>query len=196
MLQRRCQRGIDIGSNARARRCLVRSAAGWFTSLVVACGPGVAEPPSAPRRETPADEILRVAEVWQSTAHEKSLLSPPSPVSVADVNTESTVRFSRDGKQAKERLIFRERFQLHDGRTFECGASAELELGVAWGRRRGEAAVQLTRPAATVLRRCVPEGFGDATLEPSAGPARFVIRADRLLAVDPPLEKRVYLPIE
>lgn len=137
-----------------------------------------------------------MAKFWQSTAHEKSLLSAPSPVSVADVDTESALRFSPDGTGATETLVVRERFELHDGRKFECDSRAELQLGIAWGRRHGEAAVELTRPATVLSRRCVPEGFADATLEPAAGPARFVMRGDRLVAVDPPLEKRVYLPLE
>jgi hypothetical protein len=139
---------------------------------------------------------LRVAKVWQATAHDKSLRSPPSPVSVAEVGTQSTVHFSPDGKRATESLLVSERFEMHDGSEFQCETRGKLELGVSWGRRRGEAAVELARPAVMLARRCTPAGFDDAALEPAAGPARFVKRDDRLVAVEPPLEKRVYLPLE
>lgn len=166
-----------------------------FLAGVAACaGP---PPEAAPdlRPESPADEILRVGGVWQTTYERRGFESEPSPVALFTQRVESTLDLSSDAATPSETLKVQESFELRDGRRFECRASALVKVGVRFGRKAGEAAVEVTRPSVALDRTCRPPGAPVELVSVPSGPARFVLRSDRLVAFDPPLEKRIYLPI-
>lgn len=148
------------------------------------------------QKETPEDEILRIGRVWQSVSEAKGLRSAPDPVSVFEVRTQSTVTFSKGQPQAEEKIVVAERFEMRSGAKYVCQSDGSVRNRVEFGRYHGEAAVELRRPGLMLERRCDPPDFRELDLEIPAGGARFVLRSDQLVAFAPPLEKRVYLPIE
>jgi hypothetical protein len=160
------------------------------------CRGGAAEQQTAVQEETPEDEILRIGRVWQSVSEAKGLRSAPDPVSVFEIRTRSTLTFEPGKPSAREQVVVAERFELRSGGKFVCESGATLQNSVRFGRYRGEAAIELRRAGATIERTCDPPGFPDLELEIEAGGARFVLRSDQLVAFAPPLEKRIYLPIE
>ncbi|MCA9633710.1 MAG: hypothetical protein KC766_38930 [Myxococcales bacterium] len=147
------------------------------------------------RAETPEDEILRVGKRWQATEEARGFQSPPSPISVFDTRVQSVVVFSRGEKTVVEGLSASEDFELRDGSRVHCEGKLEVHSRVVYGRRQGEAAIQLERPRVRIPRRCSGGVPPDASLSLPRNVARFVLRDDQLVAVEPPLEKRVYLPI-
>lgn len=159
----------------------------------LACGPREAAPPPRVVQETPADEILRIGERWVANTKQRGLLSPPSPVSVFAVLEESRLTLTRD--QAREELVVEEQFELRDGGTVLCVTRSERTVGLKWGRREGEAAIELRRPALSTPRQCEGGRPPEPLLERPAGAARYVLRSDSLVAVEPPLEDRVYIPL-
>lgn len=164
--------------------------------LAAACGgeqQKVAEPvPVA----TPEDQILRVATMWEARGRGKGLRSPPSEISVFEIETTSFVTFERGKQTAREELTVAERFEMRDGQRFRCEATGKLTLRVNWGERSGEPAVQLTRPPTTLRRRCRPGGYPEPEVDVPHGASRFVLRGDQLVAFAPPLEKRVFWPVQ
>ncbi len=152
-------------------------------------------PPSEVLAETPEDEILRVGTRWQATDEARGFQSPPSPISVFDTRVQSVLVFERGQKSIVESLTASEDFELRDGSRVHCEGSVELHTRVLYGRRQGEAAIQLERPRVRIPRRCSGGTPPDAALSVPRSVARFVLREDQLIAVEPPLEKRVYLPI-
>lgn len=152
-------------------------------------------PPLAPVvRETPADEIRRIGVVWQSVSERKGIQSPPSKISTFQHRLSSMLRLE-PGQHIVEKLIVDEALQLRDGGKFVCRAEGQVNVRIVYGRRSGEAMVQLERPPVRLERACDPPSFPDPQVEIPGGVARFVLRGDRLIAVEPPLEKREYLPI-
>ena len=164
--------------------------------FAVGCGGEQQTQPDVVQKETPEDEILRIGRVWQSVSEAKGLRSAPDPVSVFEVRTQSTVAFTKGQPQAEEKIVVAERFEMRSGKKYVCQSEGSMRNRAEFGRFHGEAAVELRRPGLMLERRCDPPDFRELDLEIPAGGARFVLRSDQLVAFAPPLEKRVYLPIE
>ncbi len=161
--------------------------------LLLGCGGDDREAEAPVHRETPADEILRIGNHWVSRQENRGLLSPPSAISVFVVREESTVTLAP--KSAKEELVVEEQFELRSGATIHCRTEFSHDLTLQWGRRGGTAAVQLVRPALDAPRVCDGPGHPEPRLSRGRTAARFILSSDALEAVDPPLEKRRYLPL-
>ncbi len=163
-------------------------------ALLSGCKRQAAAEPGVVRAETPADEIMRVGLRWRATEEAKGFNSPPAPISVFDTRVESELRFEPGVKYAVESLKAVENYELRDGSRVNCEAAAQVRSRLRFGRIAGEAVVQVERPAVRLNRRCGGAAApATAGLAPSV--ARFVLRGDQLVAIEPPLEKRVYLPL-
>lgn len=179
----------------RRARGLVASVALSSAALLVAgCGGGQAPPP-ATLRESPAEGILRIGRVWQASESEKGFMSAPSPVATFQSDVVSRLTLAEKGP-ARERLEYSERFTLRDGRVASCSTTVEHDAPVAYGLKGGVPAIELEWPAARQSRACDLSGFAPPLLERRAGRARFVLRADQLVGVEPPGEKRSFIPVE
>ena len=126
----------------------------------------------------------------------KSLRSFPSPIAVYRMQAKSTVRFAAGKDWTQEHLEVDEVFEMRDGTQYVCHAEARTRVDLAFGRRHGEAAVEMRRPATRLVRACNPPGFSEPELELPESRARFELKGDQLVAFDPPVEKRVYLPAQ
>lgn len=148
-----------------------------------------ARPPVAV--ETAENEIRRISDSWEGTLVDSRLLSPPSKLSVKKETRTSRIQLA-DGA-ITETLLVEEDLELRSGGHLRCRTTVEHQLGVRYGRRQGEPAVELVRPALDLQRSCDgihPEG----NLRESPVRALFVLRSDRLVVVEPALDDRYYLP--
>ena len=176
-------------------RCISTGLAAW----VLAVGACAGDPPevTAPvQHETPADAIRRVGEAWTATELAKGLRSYPSPIAVYRMQAKSTVRFTAGKDWTQEHLEIDEAFEMRDGTRYVCRAEGRTRVDLAFGRRHGEPAVQMRRPATRLERACEPPGFPDPEVELPETTARFKLKGDQLVAFEPPVEKRVYLPVQ
>jgi len=156
------------------------------------CGSAQKQEKTPVARQSSADEILRSSTSWTSGLPEEGILSPPSAISLFKNTWTSVLRLTPT--TAHETLTITENLQLRAGGELHCRTTIDHELGIRYGRRKGEAAVELWRPALNLPRSCDglhPEG----DIQKTEARALFVLRADTLVAVEPPLEKRKYLPI-
>ena len=159
---------------------------------VVSCGPSQEAERPPVELQSAADEIMRIGEVWTSAHSEKGILSPPSKISVFTTVVRSEIKLSEH--EASEVLLIQEEVTLRAGGTVLCETRFEHPLRLKWGRRQQEAAVKLSRPPISGPRNCNgphPEPIisrGEVT-------ALFVVRSDELIPVEPPLEKRKYIPV-
>jgi hypothetical protein len=143
------------------------------------------------QKESPGDEIRRIATTWTNVDPAKGILSPPSPISVFHTSTRSVITLKSG--QAHETLTIEEELELRTGATVRCSQRFEHPLGVRYGRKLGEAAVEITRPRLSAVRSC--EGaHPEPEFRQPARVTRFVLRSDRLVAIDPATDGRTYLP--
>lgn len=161
---------------------------------VVGCGGGEPAPLAPVQTESPLVAIRRVGEKWTATVETKTFQDPPSPTTMTQSVTRSTVVFRADKSWGPETIEVSERFDLRAGGTVSCLARGETHVDLVFGRRSGDPAVEMRRPALTLRQSCDPAGFAPAELELPATTARFRLTGDQLVPFDPPLEKRVYLP--
>ncbi len=141
------------------------------------------------------EEILQVSAVWAAEISDRRLLDAPSPL--AAVITESTLRLDlSDPKAAHQDLLVKKRLEYRDGSRINCEATPHFTAQVRFGRRRGEPALELRRPVSPVSWRC--DAPLPAELDPTVGAeaARFVLRQDQLVAVEPASDRRRFLPSE
>lgn len=156
-----------------------------------ACGGSQKEPPPPIEKESAAQEVLRIGDVWTSIQPEKGILSPPSKISLFRTHRKSELRISEN--RVVETLTIEEEAQVRDGPMIRCSTQFNHALGHRWGRQQGQAALELVRPALVGDRHCDlphPEG-------PISEPARralFVLRSDNLVAVEPVVDQRTYIP--
>lgn len=158
---------------------------------LIGCGGGRKSEAQIIHKQSAADEILRVSEVWTAVLPEKGILSPPSPINVFHKHWKSELTLNPTG--GTERLVVEETVQLRAGGEIQCSTTFQHPVQVRYGHKQGEAAVEVLRPALAGTRTCDavhPEG----PLEEPATRALFVLRSDNLVALSPPLEKRRYLP--
>jgi hypothetical protein len=160
--------------------------------VLLGCGGGHKEVEEPTRQETAAEEIRRIATTWSLTEPSKGILSPPSPVSVFHIVTRSVISLAPSG--AKEELTVWEDLEMRDGSRVKCANKFSHGLGVRYGRKLGEAAVEITRPALGGLRTCEGGQHPDPEFRAAEKTARFVLRSDRLVAVEPATDGRIYIP--
>lgn len=164
-------------------------------ALLGGCKRQTTPEPEAVRAETPADEIMRVGLRWRATEEAKGFNSPPSQIGVFDTRIQSELRFEPGVKYAVESLKAIEDYDMRDGSRVHCEAAAEVKSRLRFGRVGGEAVVQIERPPVRLSRRCSGAGAPPGASDLGRNVARFVLRGDQLVAIEPPLEKRVYLPL-
>jgi hypothetical protein len=151
---------------------------------------------AAPKHVTAQDEILAVAKVWRTMEKTRGARPPPSPVSVFEIDLETNVELVPGKDSAKEQIEVRERFEMRDGRRFECKAEHTSQLRARYGRREGEPAVELSRPPIRLVRQCSPTGFYEPEIQLGAEGSRFLLRDEQLVGFVPVGEKRVFLPAD
>lgn len=156
-----------------------------------ACGGAKTEVKEPPKSETPADEVLRIAANWVSVQPMNAILSPPSPLSVIRGSIKSNIHLTK--KDAEEELTIVEDIELRGGGKVLCESVFRHPVTIRYGRKGGEAAVELGRPALNGRRTCQgvhPEP--DLVADPLV--ALFVLKSDQLVAIEPRTDGRTYLP--
>lgn len=140
--------------------------------------------------------ILRIASFWEARYSEKGLRSSPSPIASFNRALVSRLELTRGQAAATETLSAEERFTLRDASEVHCSARFDLPVLVSYGNRAGEPALELEWPALDRPRQCDTPGASIPPFQRAAGKARFVLRSDQLVGVEPALERRTFLPVE
>jgi hypothetical protein len=166
------------------------------TSLVGACASAPNAPLAAATTEGPESAILRIASTWEARHTEKGLLSSPSPVASFDRQVVSRLVLISGEGVATESSTFTERFVLRDGREVRCSDGFAGEVTVAYGTKAGEPALDVAWPALQHQRDCGTAEVSVPDVGRAAGRARFVLRSDRLVGVEPAREKRTFVPAD
>jgi hypothetical protein len=146
--------------------------------------------------EGPEEAIARIGTVWEARYTDKGLRSSPSPIASFDRQLLSRLELTRGQRVATESVSFEERFILRDAREVRCQGRFDIQVSVDYGARGGESALELEWPELAQPRACDTPDAPVPPFERPAGRARFVLRSDQLVGVEPALEKRVFLPVE
>jgi hypothetical protein len=189
-----CNRGSPSGRRTW-RRCAPAIASlicGGLLDCAGASGPA----PSAPVVEGPEAAILRIASFWEAHSNEKGLRSSPSPIASFERQVVSHLELTRGQTTATETLSTTERFTLRDASEVHCTARFDISVSVSYGDRAGEPALEIQWPATSGANECDRPDAAIPPFERPAGKARFVLRSDQLVGVEPAVEKRTFLPVE
>ncbi len=161
-------------------------------ALALACGGGGGPSETPVRKESPADEVGRIGHEWKATTADQKLMSPPSPLSMQRSQRESTLTLT--AQSVREDFVVSEELELRTGQHVHCQTTFSHALKARWGRKNGEAAVELIRPQLQATRNCDGPHPEPVLAEP-ARRALLVLRSDVLQVVEPATDKRQYLPV-
>ena len=148
------------------------------------------------RHETPAEAIHRIGELWESKSISKGLRSEPSKLAMFETRMVSRIRVVPGRDWSVDALEVAEVFEMRSGLRYECRAKGDVTVKLVFGRRHGEPAVEMRRPATRLARVCNPPDYPEPEVELPEVVGRFKLSGDQLIGYDPPLEKRVYLPVQ
>jgi hypothetical protein len=174
----------------------MRAGALALAALALSCGGSSRQPPPTPLRESPAEGILRIGRVWEARENETGFRTAPSPIATFQTQVVSRLTLGAGAAPAQASVRYDDRFTLRDGRIANCSVSFELPASLAYGLKAGMPAIELQWSAARLPRTCDLPGFSAPELEHPAGRSRFVLRDDQLVAIEPPSEKRSFIPVE
>lgn len=164
--------------------------------LLASCGGTPPPPPAPPVAQGPDDAILTIASRWEARHVDKGLRSKPSPIASFERTIVQRLELRKGAEESVLSSLYDERFALRDGTEVRCGTQIGIPLQVSYGRRQGEAALELGWGPLELQRACDPPDSRIPPLTEPAGRSRFVLRSDQLVGVEPPLEKRSFLPVE
>lgn len=145
---------------------------------------------------SPEDAILRIGAHWKSQESEKGFRSPPSGIASFSRQTGTELSLKSGETQTDVAVTLVEQFVLRKGETVACETVFSFPAEVAYGRRSGQPALELGWSTASIPRACGSSAAQIPAYEQPAGRARFVLRSDRLVGVEPALEKRQFIPVD
>lgn len=178
-----------------APRSVAAVAALW---LAAGCTPPPKPPPAPVQLQSPRDEILHVGHVWENDERDRGFRSAPSVIASFTSRTVTRLELPEEGNKAVEHVHVVEDLGLRSGQRFHCEASGQRPVTIAFATRRqtGEAAMELAEPALILGRVCTPGGFPEPTLTLRERKTRFALGADRLVAYEPAVDRREFIPTE
>ncbi len=172
-----------------------RSELGFLLVLaLVGCRPRDRDAEAPPARLSAEQEVLAIAPVWQALEEEHGARGPNQKISVFDLKQRTTLTLREGQRTAEEKIEVKERFEMKNGAVYECRARGLAKVQVRFGRKAGEAALEVQRPSMLLPRTCAPSDFPERELQLSGGTSRFLLQDERLVGFAPPSERRVFLP--
>jgi hypothetical protein len=187
---------ICAGLLGRALRPLahcLRAAA--LVGMVLGCAETASVPPSKPLQERPEEAIISVSRKWEARYSERGLRPSDSPIASYDRQFFSRIELVRQAVSISETLRFTELYVMRSGGQVHCAGQLEFDNAVTFGRKDGEAALELSWPDLEIPRLCDSEEVSEKFVR-SAGKAVFALRSDQLVPIAPATERRTFLPGE
>ena len=164
-----------------------------------------AETPTA--RMSAEQQILSVGRRWQAREQQDGFrasqgpvgqparsAAPAKQVAVFHRTITTSLQLEPGATEAVETFELDERFKLDNGQWYRCQARTTAQVRLRYGKKRGEAALEVSQPERRVTRRCTPPDFPEPVLELPATTSRFRLRGDQLVGFEPVSEKRTFVP--
>lgn len=147
-------------------------------------------------QEGPDEAIVSIGRRWEAQLSENGTRSRPSAIASFERQSNTLVTLTAGQTRVPMSQQFYESFVMVTGEKLQCNTQAEFEAQAAFGLKNGETVLQLSWSAASISRVCLPEDPRIPALARKAGSARFALRSDRLVAIEPALEKREFIPVD
>jgi hypothetical protein len=162
---------------------------------IAGCGGDEAKPRPVVPREDPSAPVRRVSQRWFELVEEEGFLSnDPMGVVSYEVKVNRRVELG-EGAKAAESVEREELFRMTTGKEFHCKSKGALPAEVTYTWKNGEVHVLLDRGAGQLPRDCAEPGFPVPAKEVRRARTLFVLRGDRLVAIEPATARSVLLPM-
>ena len=173
---------------------LIRSMSSLLVvGMLVGCGGAQETGPEPPKKVRAEDRILLVGTSWQEASQSKGF---PNQADIAFMQTTErmTVHLKAGARTALVDLEADELLRSPQGREYHCTVTGSVQASVKYAWKLEEPALVLRVPAATLRRSCKEPGFPNPSKRFDALNATYVLRGDRLVAIDPPTLRSALLP--
>jgi hypothetical protein len=143
--------------------------------------------------EDPGVKVRSIATVWQELSVDEGVFDR-DPHGVEKYRIETLVRLELAEGGAREVVSRDEVFRMRDGREFHCKAAGAVPVRVRYRREREEIRLDLDNDATALRRSCREPGFPVLVKEVPGASVTFVLRAERLVAIEPAHLRATLLP--
>jgi hypothetical protein len=165
-------------------------------ALLAACGGGETVVRPVVPREDPEKHLLRIGTLWEERSLDEGFLeNDPQGISFFRVETVLKIKLEGGGK-ASEAIERIELFRMRSGGEFHCEARGTVDARAVYSRAGDELRVAIENGEAALPRSCREPGFPVPGKNVSRGNTVFALRAERLVAIDPPRSRAVLLPLQ
>lgn len=158
-----------------------------------ACGGGGEAPPPPPKRLTAEERILQVGKTWEETTLAEGYLNEPD-ITFLRATDRMTLQLQQGARVALATFDRKELIRTPQAREFHCKVSGVAQAAVNFAWRVNEASLTVRVPAVSLRRACNESGYPHPTRVIDQLSAVYVLRGDRLVAVDPSTLHSVLLP--
>jgi hypothetical protein len=157
------------------------------------CGPTNDKPPEPPKRASAEERILSVGRTWQESTRSEGFIND-AEIAFMRATDKVSLRFEDGSRTALADVEREELIRTPAGREYHCTVSGAVKAVVKFSWRGDEAAMMVKVPASTHRRVCKETGFPRAARQFEPLNAIYVLRGDRLVAVDPPTSRSSLIP--
>lgn len=173
---------------------LIRSmSCALVVGMLVGCGGAQEQGPEPPKKVRAEDRILLVGTSWQEATQSKGFPGQPD-IAFMQATDKMTVHLKAGARTALVDLEREELLRTPQGQEFHCTVTGAIQAAVKYAWKLEEPALVLRVPSATLRRACKEPGFPNASKAFDALNATYVLRGDRLVAIDPPTLRSALLP--
>lgn len=176
------------------RRFLAIFTAAAACVLAAGCGSGPEGPPPAVPREEAMTRLRRIATRWtESLIEESRIENDPNGIASFSVRIERTLELG-PGTEAREIVLRDETFRTVTGGAFHCSAQGIVPVVARAAWDRGLIRLTVDSDAALLQRSCREPGF--PVLAKRMGPRStvYLLRGERLVAIEPATARNELLP--
>jgi len=172
---------------------VLRSMVCLLAVSVLGCGGGQEKGPDSPKKADAQERILTVGAAWQEATQTEGYPNQPE-IAYLRATDRMTMRFRQGSREALVELEGDELIRTPQGREYHCKVDGAVRGTAKFAWRLEEATVAVHVPAAMLRRACREPGYPTAAKRFAALDATYVLRGDRLVAIDPPTFRSALLP--
>ena len=159
------------------------------------CGPKNEPPPPPPKQASAEDRIRLVGKAWREMSQTEAYLQDKD-VAWMRATDQLTVHLGNGGPTGLVDIERTELMRTPYGTEYHCTVAGAVQAALKFEWRMDEAVVTVRAPAAVLQRRCREAGFPIPSKQSPAIDITYVLRGDRLVAIDPPTLRSSLLPVD
>ncbi len=161
--------------------------------LMAGCSGADKKPPPAPKTESSLDRIIAVGKSWTETNKAEGFIDD-SDIAFIRTTDQFVLRLKEGSRIGLVEITREELMRTRDGREFHCEVVGVVQASLRSDWKVGEPTLRVMTPEASLRRKCREPGINRPIKQFSPIDVTYVLRGDRLIAIEPARSRSSLLP--